>query len=277
MKNKKKTILIIIIVICLLIVIGAVSFLVFKSVNENITNNKYMQLATSAGIDATNDLSGENASAPANSQGSEMPTPDIDTDSNVSPVDFSALTSQNNDIYSWIYIPGTNVNYPVCQSYVDDNYYLEHDVYGNYSFAGAIYSQVCNNREFTDRVTVLYGHNMANGSMLATLHRFSDSSFFDSHDKMYVYTSDRKLTYKIVSAFVYDDRHIMNSFDFSDDKQFQNYLDTIQNPRSVNKNVRSDIDLSVDDKIITLSTCLNSGDGRYLVNGVLINDEMIER
>lgn len=271
MKNKKKIILIIIIVLCLLIAFGATAFLVFKSVNVNQTNDRYMQLATSA-----NSISSENTSEFVDSQASEMPNPDIDTDSNASPVNFSSLKSQNNDIYSWIYIPGTNVNYPVCQSIVDDNYYLDHDVYKNYSFAGAIYSQVCNNKDFTDRVTVLYGHNMADGSMFATLHRFSDSSFFDNHDEIYVYTSERKLTYRIVSAFVYDDRHIMNSFDFSKDDQFESYLETIQNPRSVSKNVRSDIDFSVSDKIITLSTCLNSGEGRYLVNGVLINNEIIE-
>lgn len=277
MKNKKKIVLIIIIVLCLLIVFGSVTFLVLKNVNENKTNNEYRQIATSVGIDAAESLPSENVTESADSQISEMPTPDIDTDSNVSPVDFSSLTSQNSDIYSWIYIPGTNVNYPVCQSYIDDNYYLDHDVYGNYSFAGAIYSQVCNKRDFTDKVTVLYGHNMANGSMFATLHRFADNNFFESHDKIYIYTSNRKLTYRVVSAFVYDDRHIMNSFDFSKDDQFQSYLDTIQNPRSVSKNVRSNIDLSLNDKIITLSTCLNSGDGRYLVNGVLINNEAIER
>lgn len=271
MKNKKKIILIVIIVLCLIIAFGAVAFLVFKNINENDTADKYSQIATDLSVVPTDD------SESGNSQENEIPTPDIDVDSNVSPVDFSALMSQNSDIYAWIYIPGTNVNYPVCQSYVDDNYYLDHDVYGNYSFAGAIYSQACNSRDFTDRVTVLYGHNMANGSMFATLHRFADSSFFESHDKIYVYTSDRKLTYKVVSAFIYDDRHIMNSFDFSKDDQFQSYLDTIQNPRSVSKNVRSDIDLSENDKIITLSTCLNSGDGRYLVNGLLIDNEIIER
>lgn len=277
MKNKKKIFLIIVIVLCILIAFGAAAFLVIKTINENKTDDEYKKIASSVNINATENRSGEDASDSGKTQVSEMPTPNIDTDSNASPVDFSSLTSQNSDIYSWIYIPDTNINYPICQSYISDNYYLEHDVYGNYSFAGAIYSQVCNKRDFTDRVTVLYGHNMANGSMFATLHRFADSSFFESHDKIYVYTSDHKLTYKVVSAFVYDDRHIMNSYDFSQDDQFQDYLDTLQDPRSVSKNVRSGVELSVNDKILTLSTCLNSGDGRYLVNGVLISDEKIER
>lgn len=275
MKSRKRIALIVIIVLCLLIAFGAVAFLVIKTINENMADDEYKQIASSFNADSANNLSDENSAGDTKS--TEMPTPDIDTDSNVTPVDFSSLSNQNDDIYAWIYIPDTNVNYPVCQSNVDDNYYLDHDVYGNYSFAGAIYSQACNSKEFTDKVTVLYGHNMANGSMFATLHRFADSSFFESHDKIYVYTAEYKLTYKVVSAFVYDDRHIMNSFDFSQDDQFQSYLDTLQNPRSVNKNVRSGVELSASDKILTLSTCLNSGDGRFLVNGVLISNEKIER
>ena len=121
-------------------------------------------------------------------------------------------------------------------------------------------------------MTVLYGHNMANGSMFATLHRFYDADFFNQNRYIYVYTPDRKLTYEIVSAFEYDNRHIMNSFDFSDDNVFSDYLNMIKNPHSVSVNKRN-TELTTDDKILVLSTCLNSGDGRYLVQGVLKKDE----
>ena len=120
--------------------------------------------------------------------------------------------------------------------------------------------------------SVLYGHNMANGSMFATLHRFYDADFFNQNRYIYVYTPDRKLTYEIVSAFEYDNRHIMNSFDFSDDNVFSDYLNMIKNPHSVSVNKRN-TELTTDDKILVLSTCLNSGDGRYLVQGVLKKDE----
>ena len=63
-------------------------------------------------------------------------------------------------------------------------------------------------------------------------------------------------------------------FDFDDDKVFQEYLDYIQNPRSFTKVVRDNSELTINDKIVTLSTCLNSGDGRLLLQGVLIKDEL---
>ena len=188
------------------------------------------------------------------------------------PHSISELISMNSECFGWISIAGTNINYPVLQSHLDDNLYLDHDIYKNYSFSGSIYSQICNKRDYSDRVTVLYGHNMANGSMFATLHRFYDTDFFNKNKYIYVYTPDRKLTYEIVSAFEYDDRHIMNSFDFSDDKVFSDYLDMIENPHSVSVNKRN-MELTTDDKILVLSTCLNSGDGRYLVQGVLKKDE----
>ena len=65
----------------------------------------------------------------------------------------------------------------------------------------------------------------------------------------------------------------MNSFDFSDDKVFEDFLNMISNPRSVSSNTREGVSLDIDDNIVVLSTCLNSGEGRYLFQGVLINDE----
>ena len=82
-----------------------------------------------------------------------------------------------------------------------------------------------------------------------------------------------RLTYKIYAAYVYDDRHILNSFDFSDKKVLKKYFQFTQDPESVNKNTRK-ADLNINSKIITLSTCTNGAENtRYLVQGVLLKDE----
>lgn len=260
MKRKKNAILITIIVIFVLIFLLACAYVLFKGVLNDESKKAYNNIASSY-VDAS-------------SQSNTITSPEkIDVKKPENPIDFDSLIKKNSDIYSWIYMPNTNINYPVCRHSTDDNFYLDHDIYKNYSYSGAIYSQFCNSRDYSDRVTVLYGHNMADGSMFANLHKFSDKSFFDKNKYFYIYTTDRKLTYEIVSAFVYDDRHLINTFDFSDDNVFKDYLDMILSPRSVSSNVRKGISLDIDDKIVVLSTCLNSGDGRYLVQGVLINDE----
>lgn len=269
MKKRKNIALIVLIIFIALIIVGVSIFLILNNISVYLSDTEYNKISSSfaSGISQESETQSDTQSV------TEITSPSINENTTDNPVDFQSLNKQNDEIYSWIYIPDTNINYPVCQSKSDDNFYLNHDIYKNYSFPGAIYTQVCNSKDYSDRVTVLYGHNMANGSMFADLHKFENSSFFDSHKYIYVYTDNRKLTYEVVSAFSYDDRHIMNSFDFSDDEVFSDYLEMILNPHSILKNIRSGINLTTDDKIITLSTCLNSGEGRYLVQGVMINDE----
>lgn len=192
------------------------------------------------------------------------------------PVDFASLKQQNPDIYAWVSIPGTDVNVPILQSVVDDNYYLDHDVDGNYSIAGAAYTQRANATDFSDPVTVVYGHQVENGSMFTTLHYFENADFFAEHDEMYVYTVGRILTYKIVAAYQYDDRHILNSFDFSDPAVVRKYFDSVLNPTSMLVNVREGVVLDADDKIVQLSTCMDPvmrDATRYIVTGVLVDEQ----
>ncbi len=191
------------------------------------------------------------------------------------PINFKELKKLNKDLYAWIRIPGTVIDYPVAQSSnSDDNYYLHHNYLGNYEFAGTIYSQRHNTRYFVDRVTVLYGHNMLNGSMFASLHDFEDPEFFEENQYIYIYTEGHILTYRIFAAYDYDNRHILNSFEFSDDEVYAQYLKDCLNPHSAYANVREGIELTTDDRIITLSTCTNYNSSyRLLVQGVLTDDQ----
>lgn len=191
------------------------------------------------------------------------------------PINFEELTNLNPELYAWIRIPGTVIDNPVAQSNSSDqNYYLHHNYLGNYEFAGTIYSQRHNTKYFIDRVTVLYGHNMLNGTMFAGLHDFSDEDFFEENELMYIYIDGHILTYKIFAAYEYDDRHILNSFEFSDDEVYEQYLKDCLNPHSSNSIVREGVTLTKEDKILTLSTCTNyNSNKRFLVQGVLIKDE----
>lgn len=190
-------------------------------------------------------------------------------------INWNKMKEDNPDIYSWIYIPNTNVDYPVVQSSKNqpDDFYLDHNIKKEWEFAGAIYTERHNTKDYSDPVTVLYGHNMNNGSMFHSLHKFEDSKFFKKNKYIYIYLPGHRLTYKIYSAYVYDDRHILNSFDFSDKKILKKYFEYTINPESLAKNTRK-VNLDLNSKIITLSTCTNGAENtRYLVQGVLIKDE----
>lgn len=193
-----------------------------------------------------------------------------------SSVNFKELSEINRDIYAWIYIENTNVDLPVAQSAPgeSDSFYLNHNVYKNYQFSGTIYSEKHNKLDFSDPVTVLYGHNMLNGSMFATLHKFNDKSFFDKNTTMFVFTHDKVYTYLIYAAYQYDDRHILNSFNMDNPDSLKSYQDSTLLQRPYYCNIREGVSLDENDKILTLSTCMNSGGNvRYLVQGVLVNEQ----
>lgn len=193
------------------------------------------------------------------------------------PIDFDTLKDTNDEIYAWIIVPGTKVDHPVVQSRESDDFYLKHSATDKkYSASGAIYTQSVNNTDFSDRVTVIYGHNNYGDTFFTTLHNFENEDTFNNNEYFTIYQPGRKLTYQIISAFKYDDRHIMNSFNFLDEKIYADFLDMIQNPVSANKNVRTSLDkeITTDDKIVILSTCVtNQKNNRYLVCGVLTEDE----
>lgn len=193
------------------------------------------------------------------------------------PIDFVSLQAQNDEIYAWIKIDDTKVDYPICQSETDDAFYLKHSATDkSWLASGAIYTELSNTKTFRDRVTVIYGHNGYSDTMFTTLHKFEDEKFFDEHPYFTIYTPNSKLTYQLVSAFKYDNRHIMNSFNFPEDIVFEDFLKMIQNPTSTSKNVQKNLDkeLTIDDNIVVLSTCIkNQKSSRYLVCGVLVKNE----
>ena len=112
--------------------------------------------------------------------------------------------------------------------------------------------------------------------MFRKLDEYKDKSFWEANPYFYIYTPKRKLTYQVISAFKYDNRHILNSFDFNKEASIKEWQDTITNPTSSLKNVRKNLDvpLSINSKIVVLSTCItNQRNNRYLVCGELVKDE----
>ena len=190
------------------------------------------------------------------------------------PVDFESLQAYNPDIYAWITIPGTAVDYPIVQRPGDNSYYLTHNTDGEESAEGAIFTEDYNSKDFTDPNTVIYGHNMRNGSMFRSLHDYMDRSFFDENREVLIYMPDKILHYEIFAAYLYDSRHLLLNFDFDDPEVFARYLDDIQSIRDMSSFVDNSVEVTAEDKIITMSTCYKGmNDRRYLVQAVLVSIE----
>lgn len=190
------------------------------------------------------------------------------------PIDFAALQQENPDIYAWIQVEGTDVDYPIVQHAEDNAFYLNHSVSGEEVIEGAIYTEDYNTLDFEDPNTVIYGHNMKNGTMFRTLHNFEDRDFFDEHRDITIYLPDEIRHYRIFAAYLYDSRHILQTYDFSDERIFERYLDEILSIRDMSSFIDSSAELDKDSRIITLSTCYKGmKDKRYLVQAVLVSIE----
>ena len=202
-----------------------------------------------------------------------VPTPTPSPEPAEIPVDFDYLCGINDDIIGWITVEGTDIDYPILYDDVNHSIYLDHDYWLAYSVAGSIFVQSYNYDDFSSFNTLVYGHDMNNGSMFAQLHRFREHAFFEEHDTITVYTPDRKLTYQIFAAYRTDNQNISVVFDFSTEENRQAYIDRIYTHSAV-ADFDMDIGVTPEDKIITLSTCYeNINEYRYLVQGILISDE----
>lgn len=208
-------------------------------------------------------------------------TPTVSVDLPQNPIDFEKLQAQYPDAFAWIQMPGIEqIDYPIFMSQpeADDNYYLDHNRDGEEDRYGEIYVQKLNYKDFSDPNTLIYGHNMSNGDMFGKLYdgngkQFDNKEFFEQHRTIYIYTPGHILEYEIISAFVYDNRHILNSFNFDVEQEREEFFNQCTNPTSFTKQVLEDAELNyMEDKIITLSTCTGDDATRYLVVGRLVSD-----
>ena len=193
-------------------------------------------------------------------------------------IDFDELKVQNSDIYAWITVPGTEIDYPVLQKSDAkdpyDNYYLNHQEDLSEGFPGVIYSQPVNRRDFMDSVTVLYGHNMKNGEMFSGLHFFADKDFFDKNSQVIIYTPEKTFTYEIFAAIDFSDALLPYEYDFTKSAEVQRHLADV---RKCEGNFREETKLSEGVRILVLSTCYSDREERrLLVEAVLMKEQPAE-
>lgn len=269
-KHKKYRILFI---VFLIIFIASGAFCIFYYAEQKEKEQVYEKMAESAKVIETPAPSETPDDTPVpeeKKKETESPkeTPKIDI-----PIDFEQIQQQNPDIYAWIQIPDTAVDYPIVQHAEDNTYYLNHTVEGAQGYPGSIYTENINRQDFTDKNTVIYGHNMDDGSMFGGLHQYIDPAYMNQHPEIYIYTPEHKYTYRVFAAVTYDNRHILETYDCNDEMQFQEYLDSVMSVRNIASNFSSDISAAVDDRIITLSTCNDNSEQRLLIEAVLFNEE----
>ena len=180
---------------------------------------------------------------------------------------FSSLYGINSDVKGWLEIEGTLINYPVVQS-PDNNYYLRKDFYESYSYHGIPFLDYESNIS-TSKNQIIYGHNMRDGQMFADIIKYKELDFYKQHPTITFDTVIEDAEYKIVSVFranvLSEHGDVFNYVNFvnpADNVQTQNFLNEISRRSLINTGV----DVNVDDKLLTLSTCTYEfEDARFVI------------
>lgn len=256
--DKKKKRNIIILSVLILVFVLSVGFIIAYFVKQNNAKDEYEEIKEKAKVSVEKEVKDSE-------EESDEPY--------VSPIDFEELWKTNEEIYAWIQIPGTEIDYPIAQRVDDDAYYLNHTIEGTEGLPGSIYTEAVNSKDFTDFNTVIYGHNMKNGSMFAGLHKYEDKEFLEENPYVYIYLPDKALKYQIFAAVVFDDRHIMHNFRYDTPEGRKGFLSEIEGVRTMESTYDDSVEVGVDSNIITLATCIGGQpDNRWLVEAVLIED-----
>ena len=208
-------------------------------------------------------------------QPTEPPTEETETETETEPetvpegpyymsLDMNQVASYHNsnpEVVGWVKVAGTVINYPIMQKMEDNNYYVDHSWNGAWNHAGAIFADWRCRLENSDN-TLVYGHNMGNGSMFHAIKNYKSAAWGNSHKYIEVATLQHRYLYRVFSCnvlygevgakFEYWNFIEMNRTDY------RNFVNSIINTATVFYGDTRHLPRVNDNKFITLQTC-NSG------------------
>lgn len=180
------------------------------------------------------------------------------------PIDFAELEKVNEDTVGWIRISALDISYPVVQG-EDNDYYLHRTFEKEENIAGCIFLNADNRDDFTDQNTIIYGHNMKNDSMFGKLSDFREEDVFNKSRYFWIFTEDLIYQYRIFSASVVNQTGLTYQTFF-----LNNEFDEFINAAFENSEVdTSGVEVTRDDRAVTLSTCTGDDATRFVVMGKL--------
>lgn len=184
---------------------------------------------------------------------------------------FDELCNLNHDVFGWLDIYGTNINYPIVQASNNERY-VSNDVLGNYSLSGAIFLDYRDNKSFLDFNSIIYGHHMAHGAMFGDIDKFEDKKFFNDHPYGSIFFDGIEHGVEIV-AFIKCDAYDMRMFNPDIGENYQEQFLNDVNTMAIHKR---DISITTNDHIIAFSTCASPSETDRQMLIAKLTDEVRE-
>ena len=181
-------------------------------------------------------------------------------------VDFEMLHSVNEQVIGWIYSGNEEINYPIVQG-EDNDYYLRRLVDGTYNSNGSIFMDYRNSPAMEDRNTLIYGHNMGNHTMFASLLDYSTEGYYEENPVLILQTPEESYYLEVFSGYVTDASSTGYRIDFADDGDFSAFLEEIRGKSEF----ETGVEVTAEDRIVTLATCsYRFNDARYVLHCKLV-------
>lgn len=178
-------------------------------------------------------------------------------------LDFTEIKAVNDDVVAWLTIPTLGINYPVVQG-PDNDYYLRRNVERTYNKAGSLFMDYQSSADLNDAHTIIYGHNMNDGSMFQPIVGLADQATFDANRHIILYTPTKTYLLETVGVYKTDGSdETVRRFDFADDLDFHNYIRS-----KLDESVARDPEVTADSirHLFTFSTCsYDVKDGRTII------------
>lgn len=229
-----------------------------QSANEALNNLAVLKAEEKAPISTVTELAKE----PEEKTETEETQPPVETVPVT--IDFAYLQEQNEDVAGWIYCGGTPISYPFLQSN-DNSYYLYRLLDGTNNPSGSLFLDFRNSFDMSDWNSIIYGHNMHDGSMFASLNEYKKQEYYDEHPTMYLITPEKSYRVDLIAGIF--GRADSTFYDFpvlEEDREavVQGWLEQ--------STFETKAEILPDDRFVTLSTCTYEFDSaRYVVIGAL--------
>ena len=203
---------------------------------------------------AGSDTSGKSGENPRETRRSDTPVS----------VNFDVLRQKNEDVIAWLYQENTKINYPIVQSY-DNAYYLRRSFDRKYNVYGCLYLDYRCAADYSDNLSVIYGHEANNGSMFGSLAGYKKQEYYDTHKVMYLMTPDGNYRVRVFAGIIVRSDNSMFSIPASDEKLAERIQEAIEN-----STFKSDVNVEEIERVLMLSTCTYEfANARYLILGSL--------
>jgi len=185
---------------------------------------------------------------------------------NIDTVNFTSLRKTNPQTKAWIIVKGTNINYPVVQA-SDNSFYLSHSYTGTLNSSGWVFMDYEDDPNFGSQNTVIYAHGRNEGTMFGTLKNALNANWQNNPDNHVVVTATEKniFFWKVFSVYRIPNTNDYITVNYKSKNNFQRFIDTVKGRSVYNFNTN----VSADNRVLTLSTCIGSGD-RMVLHAVLI-------